>query len=273
IARTTHLPASGRAMCGDGHGAHLRRDPRESHQRRGEATGECDRAAGQRPSPRNQAQAPAAVGGHRARREDLRRLRFAGAFPPDAIRCHRRPLSKRERLGSSLRPQLCNACRARTHLRREQRRRFRSQPRGARNRLGALREGGAGQGDGDRGSVPSRRGRGGAPTSRADFLPTAHRLGASANRLLRPRRSVWYGGGREMLSTVEKVLFLKAIELFSQITGEDLAPVALIAAEETRESGEVIFAEGEAGDALYLVLDGRVRIDREEEVIAELGER
>ncbi|HME91911.1 MAG TPA: cyclic nucleotide-binding domain-containing protein [Myxococcaceae bacterium] len=76
-----------------------------------------------------------------------------------------------------------------------------------------------------------------------------------------------------MLSTVEKVLFLKAIELFSQITGEDLAPVALIAAEETRESGEVIFAEGEAGDALYLVLDGRVRIDREEEVIAELGER
>jgi len=78
---------------------------------------------------------------------------------------------------------------------------------------------------------------------------------------------------KEMLSTVEKVLFLKAIELFSQITGEDLAPVALIAAEETRESGEVIFAEGEAGDALYLVLDGRVRIDREEEVIAELGER
>jgi len=76
-----------------------------------------------------------------------------------------------------------------------------------------------------------------------------------------------------MLSTVEKVLFLKAIELFSQITGEDLAPVALIAAEETRESGEVIFAEGETGDALYLVLDGRVRIDRDEQVIAELGER
>lgn len=76
-----------------------------------------------------------------------------------------------------------------------------------------------------------------------------------------------------MLSTVEKVLFLKSIELFSQIPGEDLTQVALIAAEETCDAGEVIFAEGEAGDALYLVLDGRVRVQREEEVIAELGER
>jgi CRP/FNR family transcriptional regulator, cyclic AMP receptor protein len=76
-----------------------------------------------------------------------------------------------------------------------------------------------------------------------------------------------------LLSTVEKVLFLKSIDLFSQIPGEDLAQVALIATEETREQGEEIFAEGEAGDALYLVLDGRVRVHRQEKVIAELGER
>jgi len=76
-----------------------------------------------------------------------------------------------------------------------------------------------------------------------------------------------------MLSTVEKVLFLKSVELFSQIPGEELAQVAMIAAEETREAGEVIFAEGEAGDALYVVLDGRVRVHGEEKVIAELGER
>src|SRR5512140_3126638 len=51
--------------------------------------------------------------------------------------------------------------------------------------------------------------------------------------------------GREalaLLSTVEKVLFLKSIELFSQIPGEDLARVALIASEEAREGGEEIFA-------------------------------
>ncbi|MDQ3264325.1 MAG: cyclic nucleotide-binding domain-containing protein [Myxococcota bacterium] len=76
-----------------------------------------------------------------------------------------------------------------------------------------------------------------------------------------------------MLSTVEKVLFLKSINLFSQIPGEDLAQVAIIATEETREQGEEIFAEGEDGDALYLVLDGKVRVHREDRVIAELGER
>jgi CRP/FNR family cyclic AMP-dependent transcriptional regulator len=76
-----------------------------------------------------------------------------------------------------------------------------------------------------------------------------------------------------LLSTVEKVLFLKSIELFSQIPGEDLAQVALIATEETREQGEEIFAEGESGDALYLVLEGKVRVHRDDRVIAELGER
>ncbi|MBI3183858.1 MAG: cyclic nucleotide-binding domain-containing protein [Myxococcales bacterium] len=76
-----------------------------------------------------------------------------------------------------------------------------------------------------------------------------------------------------MLSTVEKVLFLKSIDLFSQIPGEDLAQVALISSEESREQGEEIFAEGEAGDALYLVLDGKVRVHKSDRVIAELGER
>ena len=79
--------------------------------------------------------------------------------------------------------------------------------------------------------------------------------------------------GPGLLSTVEKVLFLKSIDLFSQIPGEDLAQVALIATEEAREQGEEIFAEGEAGDALYLVLDGKVRVHRGDRQIAELGER
>ena len=76
-----------------------------------------------------------------------------------------------------------------------------------------------------------------------------------------------------MISTVEKVLFLKSIDLFSAIPGEDLAQVALIAAEETRDPGEEIFAEGESGDALYLVLDGRVRVHKGQKTIAEIGER
>lgn len=76
-----------------------------------------------------------------------------------------------------------------------------------------------------------------------------------------------------MLSTVEKVLFLKSIDLFSQIPGEDLTQVALVSTEETHDPGDEIFAEGEAGDALYLVLDGKVRVHKNDRVIAELGER
>ncbi len=76
-----------------------------------------------------------------------------------------------------------------------------------------------------------------------------------------------------MLSTLEKVLLLKSIDLFSRVAGEDLAQLALISTEESRESGEVIFSEGEPGDALYLVIDGKVRVHRDEKLLAELGER
>lgn len=76
-----------------------------------------------------------------------------------------------------------------------------------------------------------------------------------------------------MISTVEKVLFLKSIDLFSQIPGEDLAAVAIISTEERREQGDEVFAEGEAGDALYLVIDGKVRVHKQDRVIAGLGER
>jgi CRP-like cAMP-binding protein len=76
-----------------------------------------------------------------------------------------------------------------------------------------------------------------------------------------------------MLSTVEKVLFLKSIDLFSQMPGENLAQIALIATEESREPGEEIFLEGEFGDALYLVLTGKVSVHHQDRTIAELGER
>ena len=88
-----------------------------------------------------------------------------------------------------------------------------------------------------------------------------------------PGGPVLWTPDRLMITTVEKVLFLKSIDLFSQIPGEDLAQVALISTEEAREQGEEIFAEGEAGDALYLVLEGKVRVHKQDRVIAELAER
>ena len=76
-----------------------------------------------------------------------------------------------------------------------------------------------------------------------------------------------------MITTVEKVLFLKSVDLFSQIPGEDLAQVALIAVEEEREAGADVFSEGDVGDSLFIVIEGKVRVHVKDKVIAELGER
>lgn len=76
-----------------------------------------------------------------------------------------------------------------------------------------------------------------------------------------------------MISTVEKVLFLKSIDLFSQIPGEDLAQIAQITDEVHYEEGDEIFREGEPGDSLFLVIEGKVRVHRGGQSVAELGQR
>jgi len=63
-----------------------------------------------------------------------------------------------------------------------------------------------------------------------------------------------------MLSTVEKVLFLKQIDLFSEIPGEELARIARITKEIAFSSGEPIIEEGDIGDAAYMILEGSVSI-------------
>ena len=76
-----------------------------------------------------------------------------------------------------------------------------------------------------------------------------------------------------MISTVEKVLFLKSVELFREIPGEDLARVAQIAEELDFGPAETVITEGEMGNSMYLIVDGRVEVTRDGRPIAELGAR
>jgi CRP-like cAMP-binding protein len=76
-----------------------------------------------------------------------------------------------------------------------------------------------------------------------------------------------------MITTVEKVLFLKSVDLFRSLPGEDLAQIAEISEEVPTASGETFIREGESGDALYLVLEGKVRVHSGERTFKELGER
>jgi ATP/ADP translocase/HEAT repeat protein len=77
----------------------------------------------------------------------------------------------------------------------------------------------------------------------------------------------------EMISNVEKVLFLKKIDLFRRIRGDDLARIANIAEEISFNDQEMVFGEGDLGDALYLVVTGKVKIHKGETQLALLGER
>jgi CRP-like cAMP-binding protein len=63
-----------------------------------------------------------------------------------------------------------------------------------------------------------------------------------------------------LISTVERVLFLKSVPLFKTIGGEDLAQVAHIADEVYFEGGETLIEQGAPGDCLYVLIDGQVDV-------------
>ncbi len=66
-----------------------------------------------------------------------------------------------------------------------------------------------------------------------------------------------------MLSTVEKFAFLKEIPFFQNMTADHLEALVAVCEEETFAEDTVIYAQGDQGGALYVVVRGRVGIDRE----------
>ena len=76
-----------------------------------------------------------------------------------------------------------------------------------------------------------------------------------------------------MITTVEKVLFLKSIDLFRALPSDELAQIAEIAEEQPLAAGDPVFGEGEPGDALYLIVDGRVKVHKGDKELVQLGVR
>ena len=73
-----------------------------------------------------------------------------------------------------------------------------------------------------------------------------------------------------MYSTLEKALILKSIDLFESIPSEELIRVAQIAEEEQFETESPLFKEGDFGDSMYIVANGKVRVHKGERTIIEL---
>jgi hypothetical protein len=80
-------------------------------------------------------------------------------------------------------------------------------------------------------------------------------------------------GDIDMLSTVEKVLILKTVSIFSQTPDNVLADVANLLDEVDASENEIIFNKGDPGDSLYVIVDGKVRVHDGDRLLNYLGER
>jgi len=77
----------------------------------------------------------------------------------------------------------------------------------------------------------------------------------------------------EMLSTVERVLILKSLSMFADAPDEALVELAGLLQEVDVQAGEVVVQEGETGESLFIIVDGRVEVVDDNRVLNQLGAR
>ncbi len=90
------------------------------------------------------------------------------------------------------------------------------------------------------------------------------------------RRAIFGGDAVETMPTismVERVLFLRKVSLFGTLSPGDLKQVATLAHEELHADGAVLAREGDAGDRMYVIVAGSVRVvvGADQRVIARRG--
>jgi len=78
--------------------------------------------------------------------------------------------------------------------------------------------------------------------------------------------------GDEMYTTVEKILYLQGVSLFSNVPGNELVPLAMRARVIRLAPGDVVFHEGDPGDSLFIVFHGQIALHAGGRELAVLGE-
>jgi CRP-like cAMP-binding protein len=71
--------------------------------------------------------------------------------------------------------------------------------------------------------------------------------------------------------TVDLVLALGRLPPFSELSPEELLGVTAIAERRSFDGGEVVFAEGDEGDGLYVVASGELAVERGGRELIRLG--
>lgn len=102
-----------------------------------------------------------------------------------------------------------------------------------------------------------------------ELTPIVERLTSSDSDLVRETAlcthrqlvdPVAEGETSPMLSMIEKVLYLKNVELFQAILAEDLVEVARVAEERRFKRGDELISEGVPGEELFVIIEGAVDV-------------
>ena len=73
-----------------------------------------------------------------------------------------------------------------------------------------------------------------------------------------------------MYSTLEKAMILKSVDLFASIPSQELIRVAQIAEEEEYQPGTSLCKEGDFGDCMYIIANGKVKVHKGDRTLVEL---
>ena len=73
-----------------------------------------------------------------------------------------------------------------------------------------------------------------------------------------------------MYSTLEKAMILKSVDLFASIPSQELIRVAQIAEEEEYQTDTSLCKEGDFGDCMYIIANGKVKVHKGDRTLVEL---
>lgn len=85
------------------------------------------------------------------------------------------------------------------------------------------------------------------------------------------RERVSYERTDQRMTHVDTILLLRSLDLFSGLTTRQLAELARVVGERTVESGEVVVQEGEFDAQMYFIVQGQIRIMKEDIPVNVLG--
>ncbi len=116
-----------------------------------------------------------------------------------------------------------------------------------------------------------------------EFIPLLHQLKSGEDSLLceAARGALTQFGEEKSVNTLktvsilERILLLREIPIFADLSPEDLKLVAEIAREEWYPQNSVIFQQGEEGNMMFVIVEGRVQVLRAvngtDQVLAQRG--